>query len=97
MDWKTAFESDPRFGGLYRKVARPAWPTRAAIFSGLLVVTLPLLLVVLTGVLVAVLVYVAGNLLMKIGDLFTGGGGDGRTPPEPVDDVRDNVRVIPRS
>ena len=99
MDWKTAFESDPRFGGIYQKVARPAWPTRVAVLSGLLVILLPLLLILLAGLMVGTLVYVLGSLVARAGEVISGptGGRDAATSgPYAADDVRENVRVIHR-
>lgn len=99
MDWKTAFESDPRFGGIYRKVVRPAWPVRVAVLSGLLVVVLPLLLVVLTGLLVGVTVYFVGSLFAKAGEVMAGPNGgrdDSRDEAYAGDDLRENVRVLHR-
>lgn len=91
MDWKTVFAADPRLGGIYQRISRPTWPTRAGVVSGLLVVVPVLAIAVLVGLLVGLAVFAVGRGLDKCGRWL---GGTNR--PSDLDDVRENVRVVER-
>ncbi|MEM9420878.1 MAG: hypothetical protein AAGA25_17785 [Planctomycetota bacterium] len=98
MSWKVFLNQDPRFSGMYERVARkPAWPTMAALFCGALVVVVPVVLALLAGLAVGLVVYAVTSVIAGIGNWFTGlGGSSDKQPSMPGDDLRENVRVVQR-
>ncbi|MEO1235428.1 MAG: hypothetical protein AAFX76_01425 [Planctomycetota bacterium] len=103
MDWKAAFEADPRFAGVYARVRRrSAWPVLTALFCAGLVVVVPVVLALLAGLVVGLVVYVIASAAARVGNWFTGGNRDVETevafenPGAPDGDLRENVRVIQR-
>ncbi|MEM8739104.1 MAG: hypothetical protein AAGG38_11595 [Planctomycetota bacterium] len=95
MDWKLLLQNDPRFGGMYQRVAgRPSWPMRAALLCGGLVAAVPVVLALLgalVGVVVGVAVYTAGTAIAR----WTGQTVNTRPSGDDAA-MRENVRVVRR-
>lgn len=107
MNWRVRMMNDPRvkpnLGGMYAAVTgRSFWPLKAAVFCGVAVAAVPLLVGALAGVAVGAVVYAVGSALDGLTRGFTSQRPTDATAPSDLPGVpgagtgRENVRVIPR-
>lgn len=102
MAWYHDMQSDPRFGHYVRLgTGRPPWVLKATAVVALVTFAIPLValaLLLLAALAVTAVAWVVFSFIGRVLDALTGKTVDRAdlSPQPPVDDLRENVRVVER-
>lgn len=101
MNWSTRFQTHPSFSHAARfATGRPAWVLKATGTVAVLVFAIPLIalaMLMIAALFLTAVAWVVFSFIARTIDLLTGQGDTAKADQPPVDDGRENVRVIHRS
>jgi hypothetical protein len=105
MQWSSRFQSHPQFGQAIRlATGKPPWVLRATGAVAVVVFAIPLIalaVLMVAALFITAAAWVVFSAIGSVIDAVTGQGGRAdrptKAPTEPMDDGRENVRVIHRS
>jgi|GEM_PF-2888788 len=96
--WRILFQQNPQLNAFQARFnPQSLWALRWAVFTGLIVVVIPAIVLVLAALLVGMCVYFILLTLARVGALFGMGMGIGQNENRPTPDdvgLRQNVRVM---
>ncbi|MBX2851758.1 MAG: hypothetical protein KTR15_08445 [Phycisphaeraceae bacterium] len=102
MNWSSRFQTHPQFGQAVRfATGRPPWVLKATGLVAMLVFAIPLIalaLLMISALFITAVAWFVFSTIARVIDALTGQSqAEGTDPGPPVDDGRENVKVINRS